>query len=641
MTNIVTSDVMAYLRSVLAFDPDSPLLFTQLQFWVFFAFVFAGFALITSRSYRRQPLLRNAYLFLVSLFFYFKTSGFFVGLLILVTCTDYLLAQLIYSQREKARWRRRALLSVSVFIDLSLLCYFKYSYFFADMANQLFGTSFEVRNIAAEAANRLTRSQFWSVDRIILPVGISFYTFQVISYTADVYKGLIRPVRNILDFGFYVTFFPQLVAGPIVKASDFVPQLYRRYFLSRRQFGIAVFWILNGLVKKIVLSDYLAVNFIDRVFANPHFFTGFENLMALFTYSLQVYADFSGYTDIAIGLSLLMGFHLPANFNSPYKAQNCANFWKRWHISLSRWLQTYLYIPLGGNRNVTPATYFWIAVITLATLILSGSVWIAAAAALMLLSVIWTAYRHPEKRRHIYANLNSMITMVLGGLWHGASCNFMVWGGLNGAGMIVYKFWRDISLLRRALAVSVVTLVLAVLVHFAPAALWNVLFVFAAFICLSAWIRWAYDATLARHYALDPTCSSLLPRLTPHLGRAWSIAVTFTFITFTRLFFRSGSNLDPAVANQTAWRIATEMVEAIGTRWNTAVWPICMAYHRVFLLFLLGMIIHWLPTRLKRRYRLTFASMPLPLIYLAVVATVFIVYQFVTAEMQPFIYFQF
>ncbi|MCR4921824.1 MAG: MBOAT family protein [Bacteroidaceae bacterium] len=615
------------LRRVLAFDPNSPLLFTQLQFWIFFALVFTGFTLITARCYRWQQALRNAYLFLVSLFFYFKTSGYFVGLLILVTCTDYLIARGIYSQREKARWRSRILLALSVTIDLGLLCYFKYSYFFVDMLNQLLGTNLQVSNIAAEAANRLTHSQFWSVDRIILPVGISFYTFQVISYTVDVYKGLVRPVRNILDFGFYVSFFPQLVAGPIVKASDFIPQLYRRYFLGRMQFGIAVFWILNGLAKKIILSDYLAVNFIDRVFANPHFFSGFENLMALFVYSLQVYTDFSGYTDIAIGLSMLMGFHLPMNFNSPYKAPNCSNFWKRWHISLSRWLQTYLYIPLGGNRNVTGATYFWITVITLFTLILSGSVWLAALAAFVLLSTIWTAYRRPEKRRHIYANLNAMITMVLGGLWHGASCNFLVWGGLNGAGMIVFKFWRDFSLLRRALCATLVTFVLILLAHFAPAALWNVLLVFVAFICLSAWVRWAFRGVSSPVF--------------PWVGRAWSIAVTFTFITFTRLFFRSGSNLDPAVANETAWRIATEMIEAIGTRWSVNVLDVCAAYRNVFLLFLAGMIIHWLPTDLKRRYRLSFARLPLPVIGLAVLATVFMLYQFVTAEMQPFIYFQF
>ncbi len=660
-----------YLLRIFSFDPESPLLFTQFQFWAFFSIVFLGFALIVSAPGRRVPLLRNAYLLLFSWLFYYKTSGFFVGLLVLVTCTDYLIARLIYRCRLQSPWRARLLLGLSVFIDLGILCYFKYSYFLCDMANQIFGTSFQVRNIAAEAGNLLTHSQFWSVDRIVLPVGISFYTFQVISYTADVYHGLIRPVRNILDFGFYVSFFPQLVAGPIVKASDFVPQLYRRYFLSRRQFGIAVFWILNGLLKKIVLSDYLAVNFIDRVFANPQFFTGFENLMALFTYSLQVYADFSGYTDIAIGLSMLMGFHLPMNFNSPYKATNCSNFWKRWHISLSRWLQTYLYIPLGGNRNVTGATYFWIFVITLFTLILSGSAWLAALVVIVLLSVIWTAYHRPEKRRHIYANLNAMITMVLGGLWHGASCNFMVWGGLNGVGMIVYKFWRDMSPLRRALACTLILLPLLALWTYnhglwtLNSELWtlnyglwtmnygllNILLAFMLFITLSAWIRFAFHKIVGlwtQHYGLWTMNYGLW---TKHYGlwtmnyglfsRAWSIAVTFTFITFTRLFFRSGSNLDPAIANQTAWRIATQMVDAIGTRWDVSVWPICQAHYRVFLLFLFGMIVHWLPADWKRRYRLAFASQPLAVIYLAVIATVFLVYQFVTAEMQPFIYFQF
>lgn len=610
-----------YLKTVFSFNPNSPLLFTQFQFWAFFAIVFALFALFKNRR-----LLRNSYLFFISLLFYYKTSGLFVGLLILVTCTDFFIARGIAA--SQVQWKRRLLLILSVCIDLSILCYFKYAYFFTDMVNSLFGTSFAVTNVAAEEANRLLGTPFFNVERIILPVGISFYTFQVISYTADVYKGLIKPVRNLLDFGFYVSFFPQLVAGPIVKASDFIPQLYRRYNLSRLQFGMAVFWILNGLVKKIVLSDYLAVNFIDRVFDNPLLFSGFENLMALFLYSLQVYADFSGYTDIAIGLSLLMGFHLPLNFNSPYKAQNCGNFWKRWHISLSRWLQTYLYIPLGGNRNVTFGTFFWLGTITLAALILSGNMWIAVAVLLLAAAVIFTALRHPEKRRHIWANLNSMITMLLGGLWHGASCNFMIWGGLNGAGMIVFKFWRDMRTDIRLLASAAVTAVLILLAVFYPMPLWNLLLVFTAFIMVSTGIRWLY-ARLGGTGGFG------------WLERGWAVAVTFTFITFTRLFFRSGSNLDPAVANETAWQIARDMVTQIGSTWNADAGEVIAAYRNVFLLFVLGMLIHWLPERLKRRYRIVFARLPLPLIWASVIITVFVVYQFVTAEMQPFIYFQF
>jgi D-alanyl-lipoteichoic acid acyltransferase DltB (MBOAT superfamily) len=197
---------------------------------------------------------------------------------------------------------------LSVVIDLGLLAYFKYAYFFTNMVNDLFGTGFRVFDIFAYIGNGFAEAGRFSVDTIVLPVGISFYIFQVISYTVDVYRGRIQPVKNILDFGFYVSFFPQLVAGPIVRAEEFIPQLYKPFHLSRRVFGIAVFWIINGLAKKIIMSDYLAVNLIDRVFDNPLLFSGFENLFALFAYSLQVYADFSGYTDIAIGLAMLMGF---------------------------------------------------------------------------------------------------------------------------------------------------------------------------------------------------------------------------------------------------------------------------------------------------------------------------------------------
>ena len=610
-----------YLKTVFSFDPESPLLFTQFQFWAFFAIVFAVFAL-----FRNKRLLRNTYLFFISVLFYYKTSGLFFGLLLFVTLSDFIIAQLIHACR--AHWAKKSLLILSVTIDLSILCYFKYAYFFADLANTIFGTSFQVTNILAEGFNRAVGEPVFSIDRIILPVGISFYTFQIISYTADVYKGMIKPVRNFFDFGFYVTFFPQLVAGPIVKASNFIPQLYRKYCLSRMQFGMAVFWILNGLLKKIILSDYIAVNFIDRVFDNPMLFSGFENLMALFAYSLQVYADFSGYTDIAIGLSLLMGFHLPRNFNSPYKAPNCSNFWKRWHISLSRWLQTYLYIPLGGNRNSTFGTYFWILTITLAALVLSGNPYIAVGVLLLAAAVVYTGLRYPDRRRKIWANLNSMVTMLIGGLWHGASCNFMVWGGLNGVGMIVYKFWRDFRPLYQLIWALFFLALVWVLSIFYPAPVWNLFLVFMLFIAGSTAIKCAYVASKVRWRM-------------GWIGHAWAVWVTFVFITFTRLFFRSGSNLDPAIANETAWRIASEMVNQIGSAWNADVSGIIQAYANVFGLFLLGMLIHWIPDNWKRRYRIWFARMPLPLMALAVVVAVFIAYQFVTAEMQPFIYFQF
>lgn len=614
------SDFFNYMLRVFSFDDSNPLLFTQFQFWAFFALVFAGFA-----YFKRRKLLRNSYLFFISLFFYYKTCGLFVGLLVLVTCTDFLIAKRIAAARSQLA--KRLLLTLSVIIDMSILCYFKYAYFFADVLNTAFGMDIEVTNIAASGFNSLFGTEF-NVDSIILPVGISFYTFQVLSYTCDVYKGLIKPVKSILDFGFYVTFFPQLVAGPIVKASDFIPQLYKKYNLSKTQFGIAVFWILNGLLKKIILSDYLALNFIDRIFDNPLLFSGFENVAALFLYSLQVYADFSGYTDIAIGLSLLMGFHLPKNFNSPYKAQNCSNFWKRWHISLSRWLQTYLYIPLGGNRNVTFGTYFWIITITLIALILSGSIAIAFVVVAIAALVIYTAKNFPQKRKSIVANLNSMITMLLGGLWHGASCNFIIWGGLNGVGMVVFKFWRDWTMRDRLMVAGAGTLILLIIALLYPMPLWNMLLAFMVLILIGATVRYFYKRS---KYTMGFSW----------LERSWAIFITFIFISFTRLFFRSGSDLDPAIANETAWKTASDMVTQIGTAWGGNIFEMIAAYKGVFFLFLIGMIIHWLPDRLKRRYRIMFAKLPIPAIGAIAVLAIFVAYQFISSEMKPFIYFQF
>ena len=573
-----------------------------------------------------KRLLRNTFLFIVSLFFYYKTSGLFVLLLIFATISDFFIAKLVY--RSDKELHRKLFVGLSVCINLLVLSYFKYSYFFIDLVNSLFGTTFQVYDYFATIGNAITGSNRFSVDQIILPVGISFYTFQTISYTMDVYRRRIAPVKNILDYGFYVSFFPQLVAGPIVRAAEFIPQIYKPYFLGRRQFGIAIFWILNGLAKKIILSDYLAVNFIDRVFDNPMLFSGFENLMALFIYSLQVYADFSGYTDIAIGVAMIMGFYLPQNFNSPYKAPNASNFWKRWHISLSRWLQDYLYIPLGGNRNATFGTFFWIIAIAAIGILLSGSIIIAVIVLGIALSIVIWGIVRPERRNKIITNLNMMVTMLLGGLWHGASFNFMIWGGLNGVGMLIYKIWRGWSMNIKMLMVALVAALLVGLTYLAPAPIWNVLAVWCGIIAFGTLIRWVYNKCTIKS---DST-----------IGNVWGIFQTFIFISFTRLFFRSGSNLDPDLANEHAWNTAKNMVHQMGSAWNLEVIPdICIAYWKVFVLFALGMIIHWLPVRWKRWYRINFALLPLPVMALLVVAVVFIVYQFITADLQAFIYFQF
>ena len=609
---------MEFLRHIFGFNSESPLLFTQFYFWAFFALVYAVFALIMevdtkAKGERLQAKgrntrlhLRNVFLMAVSWFFYYKTSGLFLLLLLFVTLSDWLIARRIYEAKSRESKLAKWWLALSVIIDLGLLCYFKYAYFFTNVVNNLLGTEFAVFDFFAYIGNGFSESGRFMVDSIILPVGISFYLFQVMSYTIDVYRGHVQPVKNILDFGFYVSFFPQLVAGPIVRANEFIPQLYRPFRLSRRLFGLAIFWVLNGLIKKIVLSDYLAVNLIDRVFENPLLFSGFENLFALFAYSLQVYADFSGYTDIAIGIAMLMGFYLPQNFDSPYKSRNPQEFWRRWHMSLSRWLKSYLYIPLGGNRKI-----------------LGKEV----------------------KDKTTAGNVNSFITMLLGGLWHGASWNFVIWGALNGAGMIVYKIWAKFNWHLKMLLMTLLMIGLWLAHSLLQVPIWNLFFVWGIALWIGTAIRyayWWYELILMRRgNLLSPIANSLLP-IANCLSTVWSIVQTFIFITFTRLFFRSGSNLDPETANQEAWETATNMVNQIGGAWNSSIIPdFLWEYRSVVILFVLGMVIHWLPTRFKRWYRVRFAILPVWVIILLAVLTVMVVYQFVTADMQAFIYFQF
>lgn len=377
-------------NDIFLYNPQQPLLFTQYYFWVFYLSVFVVFSII----YRKKSL-RNAYLFLISLFFYYKSGGYFFTLLLLSTIIDYTVGHLIY--RSKRLAVKRLWLMVSLIVNLGVLAYFKYSYFFIETFNQIFNTHLEVVNMLALWTNQATGSHF-DISQIILPVGISFFTFQTISYTVDVFRNKVKPVNNILDFGFYVSFFPQLVAGPIVRAANFIPQLYQDFKLTKREMGHAVYLILNGLIKKMVISDYISLNFVDRIFDNPAAFTGFENLMAMYGYSIQIYCDFSGYTDIAIGVALLMGFRLPINFNSPYKAMNLVDFWRRWHISLSSWLRDYLYIPLGGNR-----------------------------------------------KGRVRTQANLLVTMLLGGLWHGANLRFMIWGGMHGLGLVFMRMLQGIT----------------------------------------------------------------------------------------------------------------------------------------------------------------------------------------------------
>ncbi len=457
---------------LLDYDPSSPLIFTRFFFWGFFVMVLAVLCFV----YKSHPL-RIGWLTLASLFFYWKTSGIFVGLLSFSIAMDYFIARASASTPDQLR--KRLWLALSITVNLLLLCYFKYAHFVVDTINTTFGTSFEAVNYFARIANAAWDAHFIE-NKVLLPVGISFYTFHCISYQVDVFRGHVKPVRNILDFAFYVSFFPALVAGPIIRASVFLPQMAQPFSLTRTQFGMAVFWILNGLLKKMLVGDYIAVNFIDRVFADPMRFTGFENLMAAVGYSLQVYADFSGYTDIAIGLALLLGYTLPANFDSPYKARSTGEFWKRWHISLSTWLRDYLYIPMGGNRGGSLFSWIMTGVVLAVLVLLTGNI-LLPFIFLMIGAACWLiAYFWPPFRNMITTNINLMLTMLIGGLWHGASWMFVIWGGLNGIGLLIYKGWARIS----------------------P---WN--------------------------------------KSTHWFARFQAIAITFAFITFTRFWFR-GSSLE-------------------------------------------------------------------------------------------------
>ncbi len=569
--------VWSTITSFLAFDPKAPFIFTAINFWIFFALV-----LIVDAFVHRSRTLRHTFLFIASIFFYYKTTGLFFLLLLFTAVWDFLVGKKIFSTQDAAAKKRW--LALSICMNLGVLFYFKYAYFFTDIYNTMTGSTGSVFNVLAYWSNGFFGSHF-EVDKIILPIGISFFTFQSISYTVEVYRGTLKPVERFTDFAFFVTFFPQLVAGPIVRSTDLIPQLYKEYQLTRAEWGLAIFWILNGFIKKILLADYIAVNFIDRIFASPTSYTGFENLMAIYGYSLQVYADFSGYTDMAIGVALLMGFHLTKNFNSPYKAVSVADFWRRWHMSLSNWLRDYLYIPLGGNQAGTIGTYVTLSIIVLVVGALASS-WmvIAVGAGAMALALV-VAQWVKSFAGWLNTNLNLMITMIIGGLWHGASWNFIIWGALNGFALVFYKLWKKIS---------------------------------------------PWENHKDRWYV-----------------RAWVIFLTFSFITLTRVWFRAGSNtswtgLDEQHDIWSEFWSATSMLEQIFLHMDWSVAPqVLMAYSTVFLVFLFGMIVHWLPSSFKESYRARFSMLPIPALALICIGVIFFAYQVMSADMHPFIYFQF
>jgi len=320
--------------------------------------------------------LRDGLLLIASYVFYIAWYWQYAGLIAFSTCIDYFVGRRMAAENRKNI--RRLLLMISLTVNLGLLAIFKYFNFFVETTK------------AATAAIGIDIPLLH--HDLLLPVGISFYTFQTLSYTIDIYRGRINHENNFVKFSVFVSFFPQLVAGPIVRAADFLPQINRTPQVSQQQFNLGLTLVFIGLFKKIVIADMLAKLGVDRIFSEPTAYSTWDLLMALYAYTFQIYCDFSGYSDIAIGVAAMFGFVLPQNFNRPYLAQNVREFWTRWHISLSTWLRDYLYISLGGNRGTKTRVAF-----------------------------------------------NLMITMLLGGLWHGASMNFILWGGYHGILLVLSR----------------------------------------------------------------------------------------------------------------------------------------------------------------------------------------------------------
>lgn len=485
------------LKEVLTYSPDSPMIFSSGIFlWLFAAFMIV-YALLQHKN-----TARILFVTLFSYYFYYKSSGTYFFLLAIVTVCDFILAY--YMDKISQHWKRKLLVVISVGINLGLLCYFKYTNFFGELISSIAGKGFTPLDI-------------------FLPVGISFFTFQSLSYTIDVFRKDIKPLTNILDYAFYVSFFPQLVAGPIVRARDFIPQIRMPLFVSQEMFGRGVFLIMAGLFKKAIISDYISVNFVERIFDNPTLYSGVENLIGVYGYAMQIYCDFSGYSDMAIGIALLLGFHFNLNFDSPYKSASITEFWRRWHISLSSWLRDYLYISLGGNRKGKFRQY-----------------------------------------------LNLIITMFLGGLWHGASWNFVLWGSFHGVALALHKAWM----------------------------------------------------TIVGHSKDDKSHG---------IRRIFGIVLTFHFVCFCWIFFRNSD-----------FKNSIDMLNQIFTAFHPQLFSqLIEGYWKVFALMLLGFLLHFAPDRWEKSLCNQVIKLPFLGKAFLIIALVYAVIQMKSADIQPFIYFQF
>jgi alginate O-acetyltransferase complex protein AlgI len=492
------------------------MLFPTLTFAAFFMVVYPIAWLLRWRLQAWKLFILGA-----SYVFYGFWDWRFVFLIMGSTVVNTLLARRI--ARETAVGRRDSLV-VALIFNLGLLGAFKYYGFFIESFNAL------LRNIGLPG-----RLPFLE---IILPVGISFFTFQAISYVVDVHRGQVTPAP-LLDFAVYLAFFPHLVAGPIVRTTEFLPQLPKPRMLSRREVSMAALLFGQGLFKKLVISSYVATTIVDPVFAAPGQHSSLEILLAIYGYAVQIYADFSGYTDMAIAIALLLGIAFPQNFDRPYAAVSLQEFWRRWHMTLSRWLRDYLYIPLGGSRNGTLSTY-----------------------------------------------RNLIITMTLGGLWHGASMTFVVWGLCHGLGLAAERLIGEVRE-RRAETRQRERL---------------------------------REQFFSRRLASPPVATATVTR--PWLG----CLITFHLVCIGWVFFRSESI-----------GTAVEMLQRSLTAWG----PAPLASVGLAAVIAGALATQFLPGDIVQRFQRWFAALPMPAQGVAVGAFLALAVVLGPTGVAPFIYYQF
>ena len=535
--------------------------FTSIEFWALFA---ASFLLLEAAHFWLQSKAFRAtrkWTFLAfSLTFYGLASGKLLGVMLLSIVVNHMLIRWLALRSSKA------VVFLGVAFNVCLLGVFKYAYFIAGLFPEM-----------------MPQDGFqWGGFRLeqwMLPLGISFYTFQSISCLIDVHRKRLAETPSLLSFATYITFFPQLVAGPIIRAADFLPQLDETRASSMANRKRHLMMILQGFFKKLVFGDLIGVLLVDPVFDAPLEQSAWLIMLGLYGYSMQVYADFSGYTDMAQGMAGLLGMTLPKNFNFPYKASSPADFWRRWHMSLSHWWKDYVYIPLGGNRSLS-----WVSMASLLGALLAwgfawnqGGGWLIVAGTGLLVAA--GALMFPSFQTKLAVSTNVMLVMLMGGLWHGSHENFILWGGINGLAIVAW-IWAGPSQSK-----------------WARAAGW--LFTFHVVVLSRIWFR-AGSITSWEEYATGP-----------HPNDAWATALA----------------LWDQLNHLEAWKFnPTDLTFTIGAGAS---------------LLILSYVIHWLPSAWQERAQTKTATAPLWVMWLFWMLLIALNESQLAYQGKPFIYWQF